>query len=350
MNERGGITGWFARRWNELFFEDGDARDLGVVRALFAGTVLLLSFWFQRDFPTWAEVHPWVWAPVLAFRGMSPGGLNETVLTLVLWTWRLALALTAIGLWTRTSSVVAAASGFIVLGLPQNFGKINHNFGLVAICLIIIAVSRAGDGWSVDRLRLVARQARGPFQPDPPRLGAEYRWPLALMQVMAVLVLWSAGMSKLRSPGAVAWITTDNLYFTIIRHFYTHRPPLALGLWVTQWPLVCNALAAGSLVLELTAPVILFLRGRWRMLMLAMLAGMMLGFGSVARRALPPLHRHPRHPFRALARGRGLGGRATPGSTLHGAVRWIVRHLPEDRRGDLRPRSHAPDRDPRRAG
>jgi len=279
MSDRGGVIGWFGRRWNQLFFEGGDARDLGVVRAIFAGTLLLLSFWFQRDFPLWADVHPWVWAPVLAFRGMTPGHLNGTMLEVLLWTWRAALALTAIGLFTRTSSVVAAVTGFLVLGLPQNFGKINHNFGLVALCLVVIAVSRAGDAWSVDRLRQVARDARGPFQPDPPRLGAEYRWPLGLMQVLAVLVLWSAGIAKLRSPGAIAWITTDNLYFTIIRHFYTHRPPLALGLWVTQWPLLCKAMAAGSWLLELAAPLLLFLRGRWRMLMLAMLAGMMLGFG-----------------------------------------------------------------------
>jgi len=37
MSDRGGVIGWFGRRWNQLFFEGGDARDLGVVRALFAG-------------------------------------------------------------------------------------------------------------------------------------------------------------------------------------------------------------------------------------------------------------------------------------------------------------------------
>jgi hypothetical protein len=279
MSEGEGRAGWLPRQWNAFFFAGGDARDLGVVRAIFAGMLLVLSFLYQRDFPLWADVTPWTWSPVLAFRGMAPGHLQEPALSLLLWAWRAALALTAIGLWTRWASVIAAATGFLVLGLPQNFGKINHHYGLVALCLVVLAASRAGDGWSLDRLRQVARDARGPFHPNPPRLGAEYRWPLALMQVLAVLVLWSAGIAKLRSPGAVAWITTDNLYFTIIRHFYTHRPPVGLGLWLTQWPLLCKAFAAGALVLELGSPVILFLKGRWRMLMLAMLAGMMLGFG-----------------------------------------------------------------------
>ena len=273
------MAGGTRRHYEAFFFANGDARDLGVVRALFAGMVLLLSFWFQRDFPLWADAQPWVWAPVLAFRGMAPGDLNATALTLLLWTWRLALLLTALGLWTRTSSVLAAVTGFLVLGLPQNFGKVNHNFGLVAICLVVLALSRCGDGWSVDRLRAVARRAKGPFMPDAPSEGGEYRWPLAVMQVLAVLVLWSAGVAKLKSPGLVDWIATDNLYYTMIRHYYTHRPPLALGLWLTQWPILCKALAAGSILLELTSPVLLFLKGRRRMLMLAALAGMMLGFG-----------------------------------------------------------------------
>lgn len=281
MSDGGGALPWLRGRWDALFFADADARDLGVVRALLAGMLLLLSFWFQWDFPLWAEVRPWVWSPVLAFRGASPGALSGAMLWALLWTWRVALGLTAFGLWTRAGSLVAAVTGFIVLGLPQNFGKINHHYGLVMLCLVILAMSRAGDAWSIDRLRRVAREARGPFAPDPSPSGAEYRWPLALMQVMAVLVLWSAGMAKLRSPGPVAWIMTDNLYYTMIRHYYTHHPPFALGLWIVQWPWLCKVLAAGSLILELAAPVLLFLRGRWRLLMLASLVGMMLGFGLV---------------------------------------------------------------------
>jgi len=281
VTEGVGAPRWVRGRWNALFFAAADARDLGVVRALLATMVLLLSFWYQSDFPLWAEVRPWVWSPVLAFRGMSPGMLSEGVLVAVLWAWRVALGLTMLGLWTRGSSIVAALTGVLVLGLPQNFGKINHHYGLVMICLVILAMSRAGDAWSIDRLRRVARAARGPFVPESPPSGAEYRWPLALMQVMAVLVLWSAGIAKLRSPGAVAWIMTDNLYYTIIRHYYTHSPPSGLGLWIAQWPLLCKVLAAGSLVLELAAPVLLFLRGRWRILMLAVLSAMMLGFGLV---------------------------------------------------------------------
>ena len=243
MSEGAVTTGRLRARWNTFFFADADARDLGVVRALLAGMLLLLSFWYQWDFPLWAEVRPWVWSPVPAFRGAAPGVLSAGLLWAILWTWRVALGLTALGLWTRASSIIAAVTGFVVLGLPQNFGKINHHYGLVALCLVILAMSRAGDAWSVDRLRRIAREARGPFVPDPSPSGAEYRWPLALMQLMAVLVLWSAGVAKLRSPGVVAWTMTDNLYFTMIRHYYTHRPPFGIGLWIVQWPLLCKVLA-----------------------------------------------------------------------------------------------------------
>lgn len=282
MTERGGALTWLRTRWDALFFDPADARDLAVVRVLFAGTLLLLSFVYQGDFPLWAQVRPWVWDPVPVFRGWPVGGpSSEAVLWLLLWAWRLALGFTTIGLWTRASSVVAAVTGFIVLGLPQNFGKVNHHYQLAALCLVVLATSRSGDAWSVDRLRRLARKARGPFVRDEATTGAEYRWPLALMQVLTVLILWSAGIAKLRSPGPVAWIVTDNLAFTMIRHVYTHRPPFQIGLWLAQWPLLCKALAAGSLALELMAPLLLFLKGRWRMVLLLALAGMMLGFGLV---------------------------------------------------------------------
>lgn len=269
-------------RWNAFFFAEGDARTLGIVRVLLAATILALSFVDQAQFPLWALVRPWVWSPVPAFQSWPTfGPASELALAAILWTWRGALLLTVIGLFTRPASIVAAVLGFIVLGLPQNFAKVNHHHGLAAICLIILALSRAGDAWSLDRLRMVARRARGPFAPDAPDVGGEYRWPLALMQVMAVLVLFSAGIAKVRSPGIAGWIMTDNLYYTMIRHFYTHRPPISVGLWLTQWPLLCKLLAAGALGLELTSPLVLVLRGRWRLLFLAMLAGMMLGFGLI---------------------------------------------------------------------
>ncbi len=281
MNDRVTLPAKLEAIWNRTFFSPGDARDLGIVRVLLATMVLALSFIYQSDFPLFGQMRPWVWDPLPLFRGTPAGLPSEPVLWVVLWVWRIALALTALGLWTRISSLVMVAGGFLVLGLPENLGKVSHSYGLIMLCMVILAFSHAGDAWSLDRLFQIARNARGPFVRDPPAIGPEYRWPLLLMQLMATLVLWSAGVAKLRSPGPVRWIMTDNLRNTMVRHFYTHHPPIQLGLWLAQWPVVGRVLAASTLLLELSTPLLVFLRGRWRALMLAAVAGMMLGFGLV---------------------------------------------------------------------
>jgi predicted DCC family thiol-disulfide oxidoreductase YuxK len=281
MNERRGVMAWLGAHCRQPWFAPADARDLGVVRALLAGMILVLSFWYQRSFELWGTIQPWVWDPVLLYRAAPPGAPSAPLLLGVLWVWRAALLLLAAGLWTRASGIVAALTGLVVLGLPQNLGKVNHDYGLVMVCLIVLAVSRAGDAWSLDRLREIVRCALGPFQRDEAKRGPEYRWPLTLMQLMGTLVLFSAGLAKLRSPGAMAWVMSDNLQNTLVRHFYTHRPPLRIGLWLAGMPIVSRALAAGALLLELSAPLLLLLRGRLRAVVTALVIMMLLSFGLV---------------------------------------------------------------------
>lgn len=269
-----------ARRLLDFWFAPADARDLAVVRVLLASILLVLSFWYQADTARWAQVTPWVWDPVLPFRWTRPEWFTVPLLTLLLWTWRASLFFLTIGLFTRTSAVVVAVTGFIVLGLPQNLGKVNHHYGLVALCLMILAVARPGDAWSVDRLRKIVRNATGPFRAEPDAEGPEYRWPLRLMQVMAVLVLFSAGVAKLRIAGP-AWVWSDNLQNTMLRHFYTHQPMLNVGLWLAQHPLLSRFLAAGAVLTELSAPLLLVTRGWIRSMILAAVLGLLLGFGLV---------------------------------------------------------------------
>lgn len=281
MSEPRGVTAWLGARVHEAWFAPGDARDLGVVRALLAGMLLILSFWYQRSFELWGTLQPWVWDPVWLYRATPPGAPGAPILLAVLWTWRVALLLLAVGLWTRASAIVAALTGLLVLGLPQNLGKVNHDYGLVMVCLMVLAVSQAGDAWSLDRLRHIVRDAEGPFRREEARRGPEYRWPLVLMQLMGTLVLFTAGLAKLQSPGAMAWVMSDNLQNTFVRHFYTHDPPLRIGLWLASVPVLSRALAGGALLLELGAPLLLLLRGRLRAVVTTMVMLMLIAFGLV---------------------------------------------------------------------
>ena len=74
-------------------------------------------------------------------------------------TWKAALVLSCLGLFTRASTVASFVLGLYLLGLPQNFiGEAWYHYDmLVVIVLGILAFSRCGDAFSADRL---IRQAR----------------------------------------------------------------------------------------------------------------------------------------------------------------------------------------------
>jgi hypothetical protein len=140
---------------------------------------------------------------------------------------------------------------------------------------------------------------------------AEASWPIRVAQLMVALVLWAASIAKLRDAG-LAWVFSDNIYNTIIRHHYTHQPFTDIGLVFARYPIVCQMLAAISLTLEFLAPAMVFLRGWWRTALLTAVLGMMLGFGFTLGVLFPPgvdvVHRvHAVAGHRRRARGCGFG-------------------------------------------
>lgn len=256
---------WLGARWSSLFFAGASAAELGFYRILFYGYILSF-FAFRIDISRWAEVSDVFWSPTSLFQLLHLPVLSAGGLGAVVWAWRLSLALALVGLFTRASTLAALVLGFYVIGLPQNFGKINHNDAIIVIGLAVFALSRCGDAWSLDGLR----RAR-------PSAGGSYSWPVELYRLMLALVLFSAGVAKLSSAGPVAWVLSNNLYYTILAHHYTHSPS-SIGLLLTRYPWACQLLAGSALTLELAAPLLVLLTVRWRTLLAAGMVAMMLGF------------------------------------------------------------------------
>lgn len=271
---------WFGARWSGFFFAGTSAAELGFHRMLFFGLVFVGSFHFQSNAALWPSVSRVFWAPTTFFDLFRIPVFSEGTIVALLWTWRVALALAAVGLFTRVACVAALVLGFYLIGLPQNFAKVHHSDTLAVIGMLVFAFSRCGAGWSVDGLIRAARSARPGLRDVANQVrSAEYSWPLALFRVMIVLVLFSAAVSKLAHVGLVGWVSSDTLYYTIIRHQYTHAPPTDIGLAFAQAPWVYRVVAFGALALEFVAPLLLFLPPRRRVLFLLPLLAMMVGFG-----------------------------------------------------------------------
>jgi hypothetical protein len=231
------------------------------------------------------------WRPTFFFDVLRLPIASEPVLVVLRTLLLGAFGLAALGLWTRVSTAVAFVVGFYLIGLPHNFGKVHHSDAVVVVTLAVFAVARAGDGWSVDAgLRALrhrrAGAAAGPAvasgrTPLSSAGNGEYSWPLQLIRTVLALVLFAAAIAKLRNSGLAGWVLSDNLHNTLIRHHYTHAPPTDLGLRIAQDPILCKLLAAGTLVIEGSAPLLVVTSGVPRLALLASVLAMLLGFGML---------------------------------------------------------------------
>ena len=269
-----------ADRWNGYWFKPVGPGNLGFARLVF----FALMLWFYRDldYTIWGTLptsfqnaHPWlldvldVGKPTVA--GMS---VAQTV-------FKLALLLACVGLFTRTSCLVALVSGTYVLGIPHTFGKTGHGDGILVLAMLVLALSRCGDAWSIDAVMRSWR--RGPPFEKTARSG-EYTWPVRCMWLLSALVFFAAGMAKLRWSGFMAWVWSDNMANMLLQHKFKSSPPTDLGVWIAQFPMLCRFLAASTIVVEVLFPLAMVSRvARWTLVpaMFLMQVGIGLTMGVV---------------------------------------------------------------------
>jgi len=243
-----GSRSWLQRLTN-YWFEPAAPTNLCASRVLFYSGLLVL-YW-SEDFRNWGSVSQAFWLPLPAFQALGLRPLSVDSLNVIQVVWRTALALSAIGLFTRVSMIVACVLGFYLLGLPHNFGHVFHFDALLVIAMVTLAFSRAGDAWSVDARRL--------GRPQPPPSG-EYTWPIRLIWLSMAFVFLGAGLSKLRH-GGIAWVASPNMAIILTRaayHVSDADPVTTAGLWIAAHSWLSETLALTALVVELGLVAALF--------------------------------------------------------------------------------------------
>lgn len=250
------------QRWTRFWFEPVGPANLGICRVLFFGAIFL--FYFREDFSAWAEVSDVFWRPIWLFDVLNLPVLSSDLLATVTVVWKASLALSCLGLLTRVSTASSFVFGTYLLGLPHNFGYTSHAVGLVVIVLGIMALSRCGDGVSLDRVIHRARRDSNPSDSDP-RISGEYTWPIRAVWLTFSLVFFAAGVTKLRSSG-LEWIFSDHLAIIMVRSNYGYvlDPLVAWGLILAQYGWLTRSMAAATILLEVGYPLALFSsRARW---------------------------------------------------------------------------------------
>jgi hypothetical protein len=203
--------------------------------------------------------------PVSVFHVLSGPPRNSVLIGALQILWKTSLLTSAIGLFSRISTLTAAALGFFLLGLPNCFGKIHHLDGFPVLVLCILALSPCADIWSADGAL---------WRKPETRTGVswQYGWPVRLAQTLFLLTFFAAGWAKLWH-GGLAWMTATNMRSIWLGELFTHTPPTRLGSYFARWGWLCQFAAITTVIVELAALPALFAR-RLRVPTLAGLFGL----------------------------------------------------------------------------
>jgi hypothetical protein len=99
-----------------------------------------------------------------------------------------------------------------------------------------------------------------------------------MVWLLMAVVFFTAGATKLRR-GGLEWITSSTFASVLVSKHYDPEPPVVRwGLTIAQMPALTLAMAAGSVLLELSMPLALFSR-RARIILPLSLFLMQLGIG-----------------------------------------------------------------------
>jgi hypothetical protein len=190
-----------------------------------------------------------LWLPTPLFDALNLRPLSGAWLDVLAIACKVALFLATIGFATRSSSALAALLTFYLLGLQHNVGKIYYADAVIPLILLILAVARSGDRWSIDFLLRRAQATE---------LGSgEYTWPIRLVWLLTAMIFFAAGVAKL-TLGGVEWVLSDQLRDVLIgQHYRPLAPTSTIGLVLAEHDTVCVVLAGLLVALETLSPLAL---------------------------------------------------------------------------------------------
>jgi predicted DCC family thiol-disulfide oxidoreductase YuxK len=116
-----------------------------------------------------------------------------------------------VGLFTRTSMLLALILSLYVLGITQFYGKVSHDHHLIWF-LAILAVSRSGDSLSLDAILGAIRRADRGELPARPPVSIVYSLPLRFACLLLGIIYFFPGFWKVWTCG-FDWALSENIKY-----------------------------------------------------------------------------------------------------------------------------------------
>jgi hypothetical protein len=252
-----------SRLLTDFFHAKGSPLNLAVFRIV---VCFALLFHAPRASDYLALPDAWLHVPLGSDLVFLLTPRSETGHDVLWWVFTLACLCGFVGLYARTAMAVAAATGLLVYGLPQFYGKVDHSHHLVWFA-VLLACSPCGDALSVDRWR-ASPSGRIDGTDIPP--AQRYALPLRIVWLLMGLIYFFPGAWKMLAVGWT-WALSDNLKYTLYHKWFDlggHVPPFR----VDAYPFVYRTLGLGAVAFEVGFIFAIFLAPLRRLLVIAGLA------------------------------------------------------------------------------
>ena len=241
------------RRALTFLTAEGPALDLAIFRVTVAFVLLnstsIASAERWAALPAAARTAPYGVGWLLPYLAIDPSTVHGVHLF-----FQVACVLGIVGLASRVAFAVIALTASYLLLVPQLGGAVFHDHHLLWLA-VIVAASPCGDALSVDAW--LAKRRGAPLPSHGVAHGAAVRagW------VVIGLVFLFPGIHKLAESG-LAWALSDNLRNQMWWK-WAQDPSLLPAFRIDRYPALCQALAALTIVFELSfLPLVLFPKTR----------------------------------------------------------------------------------------
>ncbi|RMG33532.1 MAG: hypothetical protein D6725_15500 [Planctomycetota bacterium] len=250
---------WWSRL-ERFFFEQRVPYGMAAVRILLCATLLcvVLPRWFHaREFYSTdgapaplADNYGW-----MDFLPIPSGPLAVALMSLLAF----ALISALIGWHTRLSLGIAAVV-YPYLNMLDCLSSMTKYSVISSHALLLLALSRCGDVWSVDAWRRGLARRRSLLDPAI-RWPRSPIWPQRLMQLMIGIVYFGAALTKMQTP---EYFNGDQLLYWLMSNVNNDNP---VGEWLTLTPWILVFFAYIAVVWEVLFPFLVWQpRGRLWML------------------------------------------------------------------------------------
>ena len=247
MNSMLQMPGWWERFW----FRSGSARNLAAARIVFA----LQALWvlLSRDFAAISGLPLEYWSGVPA-RGqwrflLFPGhpGTEQLLQGVAV----AALVAAAIGVVPRAACLLAGLLLYHLAPLETiiwTHSAYTRGLTLSVLGLFVLGLAPCGDAWSLSaRRRPRSREAW------------EYHWPQVLLQLLVAQVYFFAAWAKVVHVGS-AWLSGEIIRQWLLVLSLDNQVAVfsTIGRWIVARPAVCQVIALGTIVFEMSFVLAVF--------------------------------------------------------------------------------------------